>query len=392
MEFHTLTLGTYEEAVNKARLLYGDSMRISLRRDFTTKGFLGLGKRRKCEITVYNAPSPDSGERASIKESVSVPNQNVLNREEADSYSQYFEENDRQKEQLEPEKSEGIDRTKNEDDQKILAPFLEKARKVLSENDFSYEYSQKLLEDVRKQLEKALPDLPSPQDFEILLLDNFVSSFESDHSTQLYPPSFFVLAGASGSGKTAAASKIGNLFVSGLGKSVEVVQLQNEDFDARRRNEITIDPNGVYHSVHSCKESLERIKGENKRDIYIIDSFSFAANDDQSRDLLLDFYSHLPKDDTKYFLVMDASMKDKDVVKIFSIFEKIDFQSLVLTKCDESETIGNVISVCNRYGIPLLFITDGKDLMSNIHFASSFAVLSKLRGFDLDMNMLVQPS
>jgi len=30
--------------------------------------------------------------------------------------------------------------------------------------------------------------------------------------------------------------------------------------------------------------------------------------------------------------------------------------------------------------------------MSNIHFASSFAVLSKLRGFDLDMNMLVQPS
>jgi flagellar biosynthesis protein FlhF len=388
LENFKIVCDTYEEAVNKARLLYGESMRISSRRDFRSS--LGFGK-HKCELTVFIAPRGSSVEHESPTEhenTSSLGSDSDL--DDVSNYSQFFYENDRQKEQLDEEKS-SVQKEDN-DDLKILEPYLEKARDILVQNDFSSEYIEKLVEDVRKQLAKALPDLPSDQDFEMLMLDNIVSSFESDHTTQLYPPKFFVMAGASGVGKTAAASKIGNLIVSGLGKSVEVVELNDEPFDARTRSDVTIDPNGVFHTRHSCMEPLQRITGSANRDIYILDSFSSALGDDDARKHLLDLFRQLPKFDTKYFLVMDASMKEKDIVKIFSIFERVAFQSLILTKCDESETIGNVISVCNRYGMPLLFITDGKDLMSNIHFASSFAVLSKLKGFTLDISMLAQPN
>lgn len=388
MKSYSIVCSTYEEAVNKARLLYGDAMRILRRRDFTANGLMGLGGRSRCEIEVFVVDSAAEHDDVSSETEESKSDAVDMNDEGA-SYSLFFEENDKQAEQLKRENALGIGMLRRDDSMKVLDPFLEKAKKLLNLNDFNEDFSERLLADVKKQLVSALPGLPSSQNFEILLLDNIVSSFESDHITQLYPPRFFVLAGSSGVGKTAAASKIGNLFSSGLGKSVEVVSLVNGEVESPGLA-AAVDLNGVFHTEHGCDESLESIIGPKPKDIYIIDSFSFSANDDQSRERLLSFYQRLPKDDAKHFLVMDASMKDRDVVRVFSLYENIAFQSLVLTKCDESETIGNVISVCNRYGLPLLFITDGKDLMANIHFASSFAVLSKLKGFDLDMNMLVQ--
>lgn len=393
MESYSLVCSSYEEALNKARLLYGDSMRIQQRRDFTTRGFLGLfGRKHRCELTVYLVTdSPKTASKDDADSIQPVPNQNYISQpsDEGAGYTQYFEDNDKQKEQLDPKKSSGLGQLLHDENNKLIDGLLDKARKVLSENDFSETYSGNFIAEIKKQLTSALPDLPSPENFEILLLDNIVSSFESDHSAQLYPPKYFVLCGPSGVGKTATASKIGNLFASGLGKSAEVVQLVPSSAELPT-NEISMDANGVFHSFFKCGDSFTKREEKEEKDIFIIDSFSFSSNEEAMKKELLEFLLRLPKGDTKYFLVMEASMKEKDLSKVFSSYEKIVFQSIVLTKCDESETIGNVISVCNQYGMPLLFITDGRDLMSNIHFASSFAILSKLRGFDMDINALAQ--
>lgn len=390
MTTYTIVCPSFEEAVNKARAEYGDRVRIIRRRDYHTPGLLPALRRPRCEILVF-VPEPEKQtdpvpSTASVDPELSSRGTTVQE-EDISGYSQYFYENDRQKDQLETERLAAEKNSRRSESLKVLEPFLQKAKKIMVLNDFSDAYTERLMGEVRRQLTGGLPDLPKEQDFEILLLDNIVSSFESDHSTQLYPPGYFVLTGLSGSGKTAAAAKIGNLFSSNLGKNVEVVSVVDEPEVPVQAHAAQIDANGVYHSVRGYAEFPIT---DSKRDIFILDCFSPEQKDENGLAHLTQCFQKLPRDDTKFFLVLDASMQDRDLVRNYSVFRRIAFQSLVLTKCDESETIGNVISVCSQYGLPLLFITDGNNLLSNIHFASSFAVLSRLKGFSLDMNMLVQ--
>lgn len=389
MEFIKIVCNTYEEALNKARLLYADQMRIHQRRDYKTPGIFG---KKKCELTIFVVPKKPihSVLQKPLEAVVSMDEASLIRSpemEEGANYTQYFASDDQQKDALDQAsvQTETKSRKKSEEDQKI-EPFMEKAKKILSLNDFADTFSSRFLEEIRKQLHSSLPYLPTDENFEILLLDNIVSSFESDHSTQLYPPKYFVLSGDKEVGKSIAASKIANLFATGLGKTVEVIRLVDHPVEESAHT-VQTDANGIYYSTHSFLEPPTTFKGENERDIYVIDSFSFK--DDDKCKKLLDFYRHLPKFETKFFLVLDAHTKQKDVPKILSSYERISFQSIVMTKSDESQTIGNMISICNLYGIPLLFLTEGKEIAAKIHFASSFAILSKLKGFDLDINSIL---
>ena len=53
MNYITIVAPTYEDAVRSAREQYGERIRIHSRKDVVEKGFLGLGKRRHCELTCF---------------------------------------------------------------------------------------------------------------------------------------------------------------------------------------------------------------------------------------------------------------------------------------------------------------------------------------------------
>ena len=55
MKYITIVAPTYEDAVRSARDQYGSSIRIHSRKDVVTKGFLGFGKKRHCELTCFLA-------------------------------------------------------------------------------------------------------------------------------------------------------------------------------------------------------------------------------------------------------------------------------------------------------------------------------------------------
>ena len=53
MEVYTVTADSYEEAVSKARAMYGEAIRVQSRRDFTTRGGLFSKRHSRCEIVCY---------------------------------------------------------------------------------------------------------------------------------------------------------------------------------------------------------------------------------------------------------------------------------------------------------------------------------------------------
>jgi flagellar biosynthesis protein FlhF len=94
------------------------------------------------------------------------------------------------------------------------------------------------------------------------------------------------------------------------------------------------------------------------------------------------------KKSIKCYLAVSASMKKIDIDKVFEQFKMFNITSVIVTKTDETQTIGNILSICHDRRVPLLFITDGQMVPRDIHKASSAFVLSLLRGFNMDFNSL----
>ena len=68
-----------------------------------------------------------------------------------------------------------------------------------------------------------------------------------------------------------------------------------------------------------------------------------------------------------------------------SVYSRFGKPSLAVTKLDETETIGNVISFAYRVSSPIIFLTDGQKVPEDIEKASSSALLDHLKGMGLVM-------
>jgi flagellar biosynthesis protein FlhF len=81
-------------------------------------------------------------------------------------------------------------------------------------------------------------------------------------------------------------------------------------------------------------------------------------------------------------------MKREDIRGVLDQYGSYGIRSLIVTKMDETETVGNVLSICHERDLPLLFFTDGQRVPKDIHKASAATVLGYLRGFSLDFEHL----
>ena len=239
MKYITIVAPTYEDAVRSARDQYGDSIRIHSRKDVVTKGFLGLGKKRHCELTCFLAggespKGPSAGQKGrntepeqQKKSKPDLEEERDMKRFEREAYTPDPETNTPDP-ALEPDvpieqeaaeepvpevmEPEPEPESEPEVEKDLLEPLMEHARSVLMQNDFSGSYISWIVNDLRRQLEPALPAVPSKNEFELLIVDRIVSSVEIDHNSQLHPPKIFALLGPTGVGKTTTIAKIAAIY------------------------------------------------------------------------------------------------------------------------------------------------------------------------------------
>ncbi|MBR2281434.1 MAG: hypothetical protein IJ863_02290, partial [Spirochaetales bacterium] len=230
----TIVAPTYEDAVKEARGKYGDRIRIHSRKDVVSKGFMGMGRKKHCELTCFlvgeepekKAPKV---QKAAPKETApseqDIQDDRDMRRFEREAYTPDPESNTpdpalepdepeeetavesepveteapaevEAEEEVEPSEPEVADKPEEPEDP--LAPLMEHARSVLSLNDFSENYIKWIIDDLHKQLDPALPAVPTRNEFELLIVDRIVGSVEIDHNSQLHPPKVFALVGPTG--------------------------------------------------------------------------------------------------------------------------------------------------------------------------------------------------
>jgi flagellar biosynthesis protein FlhF len=246
---------------------------------------------------------------------------------------------------------------------------------------------------LKSQLELALPAVPSREEFELLIVDRIVGSVEIDHNSQLHPPRIFVLVGPTGVGKTTTIAKIAAIY--GTVPPVEI---------RKKVSIITMDSFrvGAYEQIESFGQALdipvyraddeagffEALEKTQEYELVLVDTIGRSPRDTELNLKMRTMLNVPDKKNLKCYLTVSASMKRNDLNQVFEQFKSYGICSVIVTKADETSTIGNILSICHSKNLPLLFVTDGQMVPRDIHKASSAFMLSLLRGFNLDFNSL----
>jgi flagellar biosynthesis protein FlhF len=78
------------------------------------------------------------------------------------------------------------------------------------------------------------------------------------------------------------------------------------------------------------------------------------------------------------YLTLSASTKNRDMKDIMKSYALFDYDSLIITKLDETKSVGNIISVLSDTQKTLSYITTGQSVPRNIEIASVAKLVSLL--------------
>jgi flagellar biosynthesis protein FlhF len=390
------------EAIDRIKKKYGDRARILMHKSVPSPGIMGLFGREQVEYTGYIATgdearvvqkSVDDENRKAIltaagikvppsaagpvREAPEVP-------DDRDSDAQF---------------GEVLREIRNLKGQLAIAasappadpfPVLAEISRILADNDFDREYIDEILDSLRRDYRAAeLGDRPAMHQSAAKLIAESVTYFLPE---QAEGPRIFILVGPTGVGKTTTIAKLAAVhgLSGGSNTDVRIITVDSFRIGARAQVETYGEIMGIpVKAVDDYDELKRQIAFASDADLILVDTIGKSPKDtvkiEDMRQLLLACGKK-----SEIHLAVSATTKTTDLKEIMEQFQSFEYQSVVLTKLDETSRIGNLISVASAARVPLSYFTDGQSVPVDIAVASPIRLLSRLKGLEYDEADLIQ--
>ena len=133
--------------------------------------------------------------------------------------------------------------------------------------------------------------------------------------------------------------------------------------------------------------------------MYTAEEITSAAEDYRDYDyILVDTTGHSPNNEAQcegvselissvhttakkeVFLVVSASTKYRDLMKIADTYKEIADYKLIFTKLDETTALGNIYNLKVHTGAPLSYVTCGQNVLDDIEYFNPQATVKQLLG------------
>jgi len=266
-------------------------------------------------------------------------------------------------------------------------PAFVRATDLLNQNDFSQNYIKKMLDRMRKELTlDELGDTNAVEEKLVEWIGESINIYKEEANHQ--KPKIMVLVGPTGVGKTTTISKLAAIYGIGTGeiKAVDVRMITIDAFRICAKEQLESIGNIMQIPV-CCVEKKDALRKEiainsEYTDLFLIDTIGKSPKDAAKLGEMKEILDGCPKY-AIFHLVISANTKTSDIEEIMRQFEPFNYKSVIITKMDETDRIGNVISALAEKGKSVSFITDGQGLPEDIRRASVARFLTSLEGFKI---------
>ncbi len=276
--------------------------------------------------------------------------------------------------------------------------ILVKIASLLEQNEFSQSYIEEIKEKIRGEFK--LEELDDEQ----LVMDQVVDWIGEDISVApRFPgkkkPHVIIVVGPTGVGKTTTIAKMAaEIKMAGKDKDrnpiIHMITTDTIRVAAKEQIERYAEVMELNVDKVDTKEDLEKLLGlysgsRGSGDFVFIDTSGFSPNDYDHISKLQDMLDvrNLKAD---IYLAVSATTKSRDLDKIFKNYEAFGFRSVIVTKCDETTTYGNVLSILHEKRKSVSWITVGQEILHTLERADPVYFLRNLDGFDVDKDHLIK--
>ena len=132
--------------------------------------------------------------------------------------------------------------------------------------------------------------------------------------------------------------------------------------------------------IYSEAEIKDAVKEYKDYDVILIDTAGRSHKSREQRDDIEKLLLAIPEESREIYLVLSATTKYKDLVKITETYSSIAKYNLIFTKLDETGGIGNIFNIKMLTGAPLSYITIGQNVPDDITKINPQAIAKQLLG------------
>lgn len=240
---------------------------------------------------------------------------------------------------------------------------LLKWRQFFCEMDIEEEIITELMASVEKEM---TPDQPQRDEvIEVMLLNRI---------TQMVEPSYgnngaarvVLFVGPTGVGKTTTLAKLAAQHRLFYQKDVTLVTIDTYRIGAVEQLRSYAEIIGIPLEVVMTPAELSRVINNHAHADYIlIDSAGRPSKNLQQVLELKGFIDSMPEPCDVY-LVLSCNTKYGDLLRIAEDFGRLNYNKLIFTKLDETESPGAILNLVCRLGLPAVYITDGQSVPDDI--------------------------
>ncbi|MDR0926890.1 MAG: flagellar biosynthesis protein FlhF [Ignavibacteria bacterium] len=125
----------------------------------------------------------------------------------------------------------------------------------------------------------------------------------------------------------------------------------------------------AFQAAYSPEELANIVKEEDKYDIIMIDTVGKNPNNAEELASIKAFQD--AANPTLSFLVLSAITSESSLLNMLNRFKKFDIHSAIVTKVDEANGLGNIISCLHKRQMPLAYFTTGQNIPDDIQPADN---------------------
>lgn len=266
-----------------------------------------------------------------------------------------------------------------------------KIEQLLEQNDFSASYARAIVSRVRSEFSlEELSDYDRVQD---RVIEWIGESIPLHSPTRTAKPRVIVLVGPTGVGKTTTVAKLAAAYSLAASKgsrplNVHVITIDNYRIGAKQQIEIY---GNIMNIPVSCAETAKDLESlialHQDVDIILIDTIGKSPKD-YSRIAEMRHFLEAAGQLSDVHLAMSATTKPSDMREIMQQYETFGYDSVIITKFDETNRIGNIVSVLGEKKKPLAYITTGQRVPQDFERASVVRFLINLEGFRVNRSRI----